>query len=137
MSETETHDGGCLCGAVRYRIEGPIQSVVHCHCQMCRRSSGAPVSTWITVPVEAFKVTKGAPATYHSSDHGRRGFCPTCGGQLTFFSTERPEELDVTLGTLDDPAGLTAQYHIWTSSRLPAFRIDEHVPVRKGQTEGG
>ena len=131
MSETETHDGGCLCGAVRYRIGGPIESVVHCHCVMCRRASGAPVATWITVPDRALTVTKGTPAIYRSSDHGQRGFCAACGGQLTFRSARRPGEVDVTLGTLDDPGGLAAQYHIWTSSRLPAIHIDEHLPAHE------
>lgn len=128
MSRSETREGGCLCGGVRYRIDGPIASVAHCHCHMCRRTSGAPVATWLTVPAAAFKVTRGAPATYESSTGAERTFCPTCGGQLTFRASRRPDEIDVTLGTLDDPAGLAAQYHIWTSSRLPAIHIDEHLP---------
>lgn len=131
MSETEAHDGGCLCGALRYRITGPIESVVHCHCAMCRRASGAPVVTWVTVTTDRFAVTKGAPATYKSSDHGERGFCSTCGAQLTFRSTHRPDDVDVTLGTLDRPEGLAASHHIWTASRLPRIRIDEHLPAHE------
>lgn len=128
-TEQETHEGGCLCGAVRYRIEGPIDSVTHCHCGMCRRASGAPVVTWITVPAERFTATNGELARYKSSENAERTFCPSCGAQITFWSTRHPDDIDVTLGTLDHPEQYPADRHIWTSSQIHWLHLDEHLPA--------
>ena len=84
MSETDApvYEGGCLCGAVRYRIDGPVEAGAHCHCVMCRRAAGAPVVTWITAPVDRFNLTRGELKTYRSSEHGERRFCAACGTQV-------------------------------------------------------
>ncbi len=128
MSDETIEEGGCLCGRVRYRIAGPIESVCHCHCTMCRRSSGGTVVTWINLPPERFAFTRGEPAVYRSSARGERRFCGTCGAQLTFRSEDAPGEIDVTLATLDRPENHPADRHIWTKSRLPWLRLDEHLP---------
>lgn len=121
-------EGGCLCGAVRYRTKGPVGSVVHCHCHLCRKASGAPVVTWISVPRESFAFTDGEPELYLSSSHGERRFCGACGSQLSFQSTREPEWLDIALGTLDDPGAYRVTHHIWTTSRLPDLHLDEDLP---------
>ncbi len=59
--------GGCLCGAVRYRIDAAPASVMICHCATCRRAAGAPSVAWATVPAAGFALTAGAPAEYASS----------------------------------------------------------------------
>lgn len=124
-------EGGCLCGAVRYRVPHPFLGVVaHCHCKMCRRAAGAPVVTWFTLRRTDFVVTNGSCRIYRSSDHGQRGFCGDCGSQITFYSTRLPDEIDVTLGTLDTPEKFPASLHIWTESRLPWLHLDEQLPDR-------
>lgn len=129
MSTGEDHGGGCQCGRLRYRITGPIDSVGHCHCSMCRRSSGGTVMTWVTVPRTRFAFTRGAPAVYKSSDHGERRFCPTCGTHITFTSTHDPESVDITVGSLDHPENHPADRHVWTASRLPWLELDRHLPA--------
>lgn len=136
MSDTETHDGGCLCGAVRYRIEGPIDHVTHCHCSMCRRWSGAVAVTWFTVPLGNFAITQGELATYRSSDHGERRYCPACASQLVFWSNRRPDEIDITLGTLDHPERHPAGHHVFAADRLPWLRLDEHLPAFEATSSG-
>lgn len=127
----ETVEGGCLCGAVRYRVPCPFEGVVaHCHCSTCRRSAGALVLTWFTVRKAAFELTRGACQIYPSSDHGQRGFCPTCGTQITLYSSKLPDEIDVTLGSLDTPGRFPPALHIWTDTRLPWLHLDEHLPDR-------
>lgn len=128
MGRTEVIEGGCLCGALRYRIAGPLGDVVHCHCAMCRRSSGAPVVTWVSVAAGSFAFSRGAPSVYHSSSHAERRFCGACGAQITFWSKSDPENIDVTLGTLDHPERHAAIRHIWTGSRLPWIHLDEQLP---------
>ena len=134
MNGETYEEGGCLCGGVRYRITGAIGSACHCHCTMCQRSSGAVVVTWVSVPTERFAITHGEPAVYRSSAHAERRFCRNCGAQLTFRSEESPDEIDVTLGTLDHPENYPADRHIWTTSRLPWLRLDEHLPGRSTST---
>ena len=125
----DTMAGGCLCGAVRYTVNGPIQGeIAHCHCSMCRRASGAPVLTWFTVKKEDFEVVKGEPRSYKSSDHARRSFCGDCGTPLTFISEHDPAFVDLTLGSLDRPEDYPATQHVWTMSRLSWLHLDEDLP---------
>lgn len=120
--------GGCLCGAVRYVITAPPLSVAYCHCRLCQRASGAPVVNWATVTADTFRVTQGQVARYCSSAKAERGFCARCGSQILFQYTEGPAELDVTVVTLDDPATLPPQYHIWTSSQQPWLIMEDSLP---------
>lgn len=132
--EAEKFTGGCLCGQLRYRITGPIDSVGHCHCGMCRRSSGGIVVTWITLPVEQFTITDGTPAVYHSSENAKRSFCGNCGSQVSFWSSVSPAEIDVTLGTLDDAHAHPADRHVYAANKLPWLRLDEDLPTHEGWT---
>lgn len=135
MSEaSEPITGGCLCGAVRYRIDGPVEEVAHCHCGMCRRGSGAAVMTWAVVPRAAFRLTTGELAAYRSSDHGERRFCPNCGAQVLCLSSHAPRIADVALGTFDRPEDHPAERHYWTSSRLGWLRLDTHLPELPEET---
>lgn len=133
---SETHEGGCLCGSLRYRIEGPIESVAHCHCAMCRRWSGAVAVTWITVPLERFEIVKGELKTYRSSAHGERRSCPACASQIVFWSSQQPGDIDIALGSLDRPEKYPAGRHIWTSARLPWLHLDEQLPSHDTSSSG-
>jgi hypothetical protein len=119
--------GGCLCGAVRYRVTSMLRADL-CHCRMCQKASGAPVVAWLTVPAAAFSFTQGKPVAYRSSPRAFRHFCGACGSQLTFREPENPSELDVNLATLDDPAAVAPQYHIHMASRMPWLTIADDLP---------
>ncbi|MCR4507737.1 GFA family protein [Pseudomonas sp. 32.2.56] len=125
---SENHQGGCLCGGLRYEFTAPLQDIAHCHCSTCRRSSGGIVTTWISVPLTSFRWLAGTPREYASSATCTRSFCPTCGAQLTLFTTLSPHSLDITIATLDEPALAPADRHIWVQSRLPWLHLDEHLP---------
>jgi hypothetical protein len=121
-------DGGCLCGAVRYRIGAAPNSVGYCHCSLCRRASGAPVVAWASVPSESFTFITGTPVAYRSSAVAERQFCGKCGTQITFRYLRTPREIDVTLASLDDPEALEPAYHIWTANRLAWFDTADTLP---------
>jgi hypothetical protein len=128
MTDIKVSEGGCLCGAIRYRVVGPIPPGGHCHCSMCRRASGAVALTWVSVPRQNFAFTDGEPSTYRSSAHAERKFCPNCGSPLTFYSTKAPEDIDITLATFDHPEDLRADRHIFAADRLHWLQLDDHLP---------
>jgi ribosomal protein S18 acetylase RimI-like enzyme len=119
--------GGCLCGAIRYRAAAPPLEVVHCHCSLCRRQSGAPFVTWATFPAAAFAVTAGQPAEVRATPRAVRTFCAACGSPLTFREPARPRSIDVTVGSADRPEALPPAHHIWTASALPWLRLDDDL----------
>ena len=123
-----SYSGGCLCGRYRYRIKGPLLPIVHCHCLMCRKASGAAVLSWTGTPAENFAWQNEPPPQFRSSEEASRGFCPKCGTQLCFQYTARPEWNWITIGSLDDADDLERGYHIWTSSRLPWLSFDNDLP---------
>ncbi len=125
----DTHEGGCFCGAVRYRVQGPIALVTHCHCNSCRRSAGAAFVTWLTVERERASWIAGTPKRYASSPGVTREFCGDCGTELAFTNEKAPRTVDLTVASLDCAAGHPADKHIWTANKLPWLRIDDHLPT--------
>lgn len=121
-------EGGCLCGAVQYRIGKTPIDAGYCHCRLCQRSSGAPVVAWLTVPIGGFTYTKGAPVIFNSSTHSQREFCGTCGTQIVFRRSVSPKTVDVTLASLYDPSQVSPQYHIWRQSRVAWFETADSLP---------
>jgi hypothetical protein len=134
MTTATTREGGCLCGAVRYRVTGEPQSTTWCHCRMCQRASGAPAVAWGTFPPEAFVFTLGAPAVFRSSPRGERSFCPACGTPLTFRPAAGRRDIDITLASLDDPAALAPDHHIWRMSRIAWFDTADTLPRYDGES---
>lgn len=128
----DSHEGGCLCGAIRYRVTGPIESAAHCHCNSCRRSAGAAFVTWFTVERKRFAWTTGAPRQYASSPGVTREFCGACGTDLAYSSERAPATIDITLGSLDCAAGHPAEQHVWTADKLEWMHVDEHLPAHEG-----
>ncbi|HSV58781.1 MAG TPA: GFA family protein [Variovorax sp.] len=121
--------GHCQCGWLRYEAGDSASLETACHCSICRRTSGAPLVAWFTVPLAAFRFTSGTPTRFQSSEHATRSFCPRCGTQLTFQSTSYPEEIDVTTCSLDDPERLPPKDHTRTSSRLSWVRLADGLPA--------
>lgn len=95
--------GGCLCGGVRYRAALPVAHASHCYCTMCQKQHGAAAGSYANVASAGFVIEQGAGliTEYASSGHGRRGFCRVCGSTLFWRSTESPDRIAITLGTLE------------------------------------
>ncbi|HKC49623.1 MAG TPA: GFA family protein [Myxococcota bacterium] len=127
MSEGE-FEGGCLCGAVRYRATGAAGNATLCHCQTCRRASGAPTVAWVTFAARAFGFTRGDPLRYRSSPLVLRTFCGRCGTPLSYARDDEPESIDVTTISLDRAAELAPRDHTWTRHALPWMRGLDALP---------
>jgi hypothetical protein len=132
MTEERIFIGGCLCGQLRYEARDPIDAG-YCHCRLCQRSSGAPVLAWVSFPATSFSFAQGEPRSYRSSPTGRREFCGRCGTQIAFRGTAAPTRIDVNIPTLDDPASIEPEYHIWVGSRVPWLHIDDGLPRYKDE----
>jgi hypothetical protein len=125
---TGVREGGCLCGAVRYRTAVEPIATFYCHCRMCQRAAGAPVVAWATVLTAAFAWTGAEPRRYRSSAKVERLFCPDCGTPLAARTLAEPDRLDLAVATLDDPADVPPVRHDWVSSRLPWFETTDGLP---------
>src|SRR5437868_15149680 len=95
--------GGCYCGNVRFRATHKPMHQANCHCANCRRAAGAQAVAWITVPSAKFAFTSGQPERYRTDTGAYRTFCADCGTSLTYEIDSRPDEIDITTGSLNDP----------------------------------
>jgi hypothetical protein len=129
MAEMEL-TGRCLCGRVRYRAAGAPIWVAHCHCESCRRATGAPLTTYAGFPAERFGYVAGEPATFASSPGVTRSFCGRCGTPLTYQGERWPGEVHVLVGTLDRPDMVTPTGEAFVEERLPWLHVS--LPAADG-----
>jgi catechol 2,3-dioxygenase-like lactoylglutathione lyase family enzyme len=122
-------EGGCLCGAIRYRAVGDATNRTLCHCASCRRAAGAPGVAWVTVPAGGFSIVHGAPATFRSSPKVLRTFCGACGTPLTYLHEDSAEGIDVTTCSLDAPEHFAPDDHTWASERVRWFEAASALPA--------
>jgi len=121
-------EGGCLCGAVRFRASRMLALPTFCHCRTCRRASGAPLVAWITVARDGFSFTKGAPRAYRSSERVVRTFCGGCGTPLSYENEAYPDVVDLTTISLDAPERFPPRDHVWTRHAVPWLRLGDDLP---------
>ena len=129
--EADVVTGGCLCGAVRYRLQPPLRSVVACHCGQCRRTSGNYVSA-TAVPIDKFALSNDAGLKwYRSSEQARRGFCAECGSSL-FWSADGRDTITIMSGTIDGKTGLTTVAHICVADKGDYYELNSSEPQYDG-----
>jgi hypothetical protein len=121
-------DGGCLCGAIRYRLHATPFDAGYCHCTLCRRASGAPVLAFATVPLADLQWLRGDPGRYRSTDFGERGFCRDCGTPLFMRVGHQPDTIDFTIATLDQTDAVAPGFHIWRRSKVNWFETADQLP---------
>jgi hypothetical protein len=124
--------GGCLCGAIRYRVEGNPSSISICHCRSCQRASGAPTVSWFVVSRAQFTLVSGILTIRQSSKPVHRGFCKECGTQLTYEHESAPDTIDLTTASLDDPGRFQPTKEIWLSEKLPWVAVNANLEHHAG-----
>jgi hypothetical protein len=125
MSRSDTAPratGGCLCGAVRYVVAGPLRDVVVCHCGRCRRTHGHVAAYSACARADLVVQERGA-LRWYEADGRARGFCGVCGASLFWRAEGRPT-ISVAAGTLDAPTGLRTVAHIFTADQGDYYAID-------------
>lgn len=120
--------GSCLCGTVRWQIEGDGFELTHCHCTMCRKAHGAAFATYMEAPGDGFAFTAGEQAIveYESSPGFIRAFCGTCGSVVP--SAQGSENVFVPAGCLDDDPGVRPVAHIFVPAKAPWHEITGDLP---------
>ena len=127
MSTTETWTGHCLCGAVCYQATGKPLNTSLCHCEDCRRASGSPFQGWVFFRSGDFHILSGE-LRVHAYEGRERSFCAQCGSPITFFDKVCPELIEVTLGTMDEPAKLPPDDYNWIEDHLPWVPLNPDLP---------
>ena len=138
MNETangKDHTGACLCGAVSYRVTGPLRPVIACHCNQCRRTSGHFVAATATRRANLTIAEDGSLTWFDSSPQARRGFCRVCGSSL-FWQRHGDEHISIMAGTLDGPTGLDTAMHICLAAAGDYYRIADGTPQIDGTEHG-
>jgi hypothetical protein len=121
-------EGGCLCGAVRYRVSGESLARTLCHCRSCRLASGAPSLAWVVFRSSDFAFIAEPPIRFHSSPGVTRTFCGKCGTPLTYQRDTERSTIDVTTVTLDAADDFAPTKEIWVEHKLVWETLDETLP---------
>jgi hypothetical protein len=126
-------EGGCACGAVRYRLGSAPMFVHCCHCRDCQRQTGSAFVLNALIETDRISLLAGEPTPLAvPTDSGRPHEiyrCPACQTALWSDYGGRPALRFVRVGTLDDPTALTPDVHIYTRSKLPWVRLPEGIPA--------
>ena len=121
-----TREGGCLCGAVRFKAEGEPINVRICHCRNCQKAMGSPFFARAQFEPRALTV-EGETGRYPSSDRLDRVFCKSCGTRL-FAWRRNGTAVGVALATFDNRNAFAPTEHIWVSEKIDWVRFDDGLP---------
>lgn len=119
--------GRCLCGAVTYSFDEPVNWRGYCHCESCRRNCSAPVTAFFGVENGQWSWTGVAPAVFASTPGARRYFCATCGTPMAYAHEKFPHEMHFYAASLDDPADFTPTQHFHYDERLVWLALDDDL----------
>lgn len=124
------HEGGCLCGEVRYSVIEFVDSVANCHCKMCQRHTGAPYATYACVEANNFRWLQGEQLlqNYTANNKTTRRFCGNCGSSLTFVSPlETADVIELSLATLDGDSPVKPDAHIFLESKANWTELNDDL----------
>ena len=129
--------GRCLCGALRYELDGPFSAMLHCHCSMCRKQHGTGFATFVVGPIAGFRWISGEDRVvrFQSSPNGMRSFCSLCGSA---GPTPMPEHgiAAVPAACLEGELGIQPQSHIFTGSKAAWDVITDALPQHQAYPRG-
>jgi len=125
--------GGCLCGAISYRVDGPLRDVVFCHCTRCRRTHGH-FAAYTACARDDLELVEARGLRWYESDGRRRGFCAECGASV-FWEREGSSTISISAGTLEEPTGLSPSHHIFTGDAGDYYEITL-APSSRSRVDG-
>jgi hypothetical protein len=120
--------GRCLCRAIGFEFDTPVQACVNCHCESCRRQCSAPMTTYIGVLDGQWRWTSKAPKTYNSSPGVERSFCEDCGTPLSFRSEKMSGTMHLYLAAVDEPEKIEPTCHVAYEEKLRWLILGDNLP---------
>ena len=131
------HSGGCLCGKVRYEVDGALAPIQICHCGQCRKAQGSAFGANIPVASRAFRIILGLEklSEFRATPEKRRVFCGRCGSPIFSQRDAAPEVLRLRAGTLDEPVDVKIGLHSMVGSKASWWEILDDLPQHKGLPE--
>ena len=121
--------GGCLCGAIRYEVDGELIRTLNCHCDNCRKTTGTAFGTYVFVNEDDLKILQGTPKTFeHENEDGltlTKRFCENCGTPLFARSARAGKMVHIKVGTIDDASFVRPEMDIFVSSKLPFLQLSD------------
>jgi hypothetical protein len=131
-------EGGCLCGAVRFRVTSAPLAVSRCHCRACRRAVGSAGVTWTIFKREDFLLLRGQPTRYRFSEQATRTFCSVCGTSLSYEPSTAAGQIELTTASFDEPERFSPTREVWLDHRIAWEPLDPSlVHFSRGSTENG
>lgn len=124
------HTGSCLCGGIRYAIDGELEAIQICHCGQCRKAQGAAFVTNIPVAAERFRLLAGSELLreFESSPGKLRCFCSRCGSPVLSRRLADPGTLRIRAGLLDGPVAARAIAHFYVGTKADWWSIGDELP---------
>jgi hypothetical protein len=124
------HRGSCLCGEVRYEVDGELGDFGYCHCKSCQKASGSAHAANCPVRRSDFRIVGGENLLreFESSPGKFRVFCSRCGSPIYAYLSRNQEFLRIRLGSLDTTFARTPKAHTFVSERATWAPISDDVP---------
>jgi hypothetical protein len=121
--------GGCLCGGVRYRIDGDCRDIICCHCENCRRTHGH-VAAYTALDQSALTLVSAHTLQWFhdASPDTYRGFCNRCGASLFWDARDGGKRISVAAGSLDDSGSLHTIGHVFVAEAGSYYEISDGLP---------
>lgn len=123
----KTLKGRCACGTIEFTAEPEDFWVCYCHCDDCKKATGAPVSTYVGIQLKDITF-QGTPKKFATSQGVKRGWCERCGTPISYESIRWPDEIHLHIGMFDNPEALEPTGHVYTKEQLPWLRIADDLP---------
>lgn len=127
MDDLILHTGGCRCGAVSFEASAEPHHISYCHCEDCRRATGAPVSAFVGFRSDAATFAGEEPKVFQNGSV-TRSFCGTCGSPIAYRDGRLPGEIYFMLGAMDHPAYFKPTLHAFVREQLPFLHMPDGLP---------
>ena len=128
------HKGSCLCGAVKYQVQGDLGAIVLCHCSRCRKANGSAFASNAPIDSKDLVVVEGAESlkSFRTEAGVHRMFCQSCGSPIFSWRENNPEVVRIRIGTLDTPIAAKPSAHIFMGSKAEWENICDDLPRHHG-----
>ena len=131
--------GKCLCGSVSYKVSVDPSFILNCHCEDCRRSTGAVFGTNVFVDEDKVQITGKVSSYSQTADSGNKmtkRFCPDCGTLLFGNSSGRQNSVSIRAGTIDQFNLIKPQMNVFVAKKIKSTPINDSLPCSDAMPSG-